>query len=216
MDIQTLYRGIIIGLLAASPVGAVAILCMQKTLQRGFLHGWLMGVGSAFGDFVYAIITGFGLSYIYNFIAEHRLILGIIGGLLMIYLGQKVFRTNPVTQWKQQKDPNNAKKNPLADLAASFILTVSNPLTIIVFGGLFTASGSITDTNGWIHTSVMLLGVIIGAICWWTLLVALVNIFRKKIGPRILLWINKITGSLIILFGLSVMITVIFFMEKLS
>ncbi|MCQ2249694.1 MAG: LysE family translocator [Bacteroidales bacterium] len=214
MDIQTLYSGVIIGLLAASPVGAVAILCMQKTIQRGFFHGWFMGVGSAFGDFVYAIIAGFGLTYISNFLIENRLVLGIVGGLLMIYLGLKVFRANPVEQWKQAKSPQSNKKNPFSGFATSFALTVSNPLTIIVFGTLFTASGSV-NTPGFADTCVELLGVIIGAILWWTLLVSIVNIFRRKIGPRVLLWINKIMGISIMLFGISVMIMVIFFNDKL-
>lgn len=216
MDINTLYSGIIVGLLAASPVGAVAILCMQKTIQRGFFHGWFMGVGSAFGDFVYAIIAGFGLSYISDFLVAHRVVLGILGGLLMIYLGYRVFATNPVEQWKQTKSPQNVKKNPFAGFAASFALTISNPLTVILFGGLFTASGSLAESPGFLHTCVMLLGVIIGALLWWTILVTIVNIFRKKIGPRILLWINKIMGIAIMCFGLSVMVMVIFFNDKLS
>ena len=214
MDIQTLYSGIIIGLLAASPVGAVAILCMQKTIQRGFFYGWFMGVGSAFGDFVYAIITGFGLTYISQFLTDNRLVLGIIGGLLMIYMGLRVFRTNPVVQWKKAKSPQQNKSNPFSGFATSFALTISNPLTIIVFGTLFTASGSVS-APGFLDTCVQLLGVIMGAILWWTLLVSIVNIFRRKFGPRVLLWINKIMGISIMMFGLSVMIMVIFFNESL-
>lgn len=197
-------------------MGAVAILCMQKTIQRGFFHGWFMGVGSAFGDFVYAIIAGFGLSYISDFLINHRVVIGIIGGLLMIYLGYRVFVTNPVEQWKQTKSPQSNKKNPMAGFAASFALTVSNPLTFIVFGTLFTASGSVSNSPGFLHTCVVLLGVITGALLWWTLLVTVVNIFRKKIGPRLLLWINKIMGLSIIAFGISVMIMVIFFNDKLD
>lgn len=205
-----------IGLLAASPVGAVAILCMQKTIQKGFFHGWFMGVGSAFGDFVYAIIAGFGLSYISDFLVEHRIVLGILGGLLMMYLGFKVWRTNPVEQWKQTKAPQSVgKKSMLAGFATSFALTVSNPLTIIVFGTLFTASGSVSEEPGFLHTCVVLLGVILGAILWWTILVSIVNIFRKKIGPRILLWINKIMGASIIIFGLSVIFIVLFYGDRL-
>ena len=215
MDIQTLYSGIVIGLLAASPVGAVAILCMQKTIQKGFFHGWFMGVGSAFGDFVYAIIAGFGLSYISNFLVEHRIILGILGGLLMVYLGFKVWRTNPVEQWRQTKSPQSIKSNPFTGFATSFALTISNPLTVRVFGTLFTASGSVSEEPGFLHTCVTLLGVIMGAILWWTLLVSIVNIFRKKIGPRILLWINKIMGLSIMVFGISVMVIVIFFNDRL-
>ncbi|MCR5456224.1 MAG: LysE family translocator [Bacteroidales bacterium] len=218
MDIAILYRGIMVGFLAACPIGAVAILCVQKTIQKGFWQGFLMGVGSAFGDFFYALVTGFSLSFISNFIVDHRVVIGILGGLLMVYLGWDIFRKNPVQQWKENKARNkigNSKRKILGDFAASFGLTISNPLTIIVFGGLFTASGAISSETPPLETSFLLLGVIIGAVLWWAFLAFVVNIFRNHIGPRHIMWINKITGVCVMLFGTSVIIMVTFFNDKL-
>lgn len=177
-----------------------------------------MGVGSAFGDFFYAIVTGFSLSFISEFLTDHRFSLGIIGGILMIYLGINIFRKNAVKQWKENKQKNagTSKRKLFGDFAASFGLTISNPLTIIMFGGLFTASGAISTETPPLETSFLLLGVILGAIMWWAFLVSVVNIFRKKIGPRHIMWINKITGFCVICFGISVMVMVVFFPEKLS
>ncbi|MBR2886663.1 MAG: LysE family transporter [Bacteroidales bacterium] len=218
MDPTLFTRGIIIGFLAACPIGAVAILCVQKTIQKGFWQGFLMGVGSAFGDFFYAVVTGFSLSFISDFFANHRTIIGIIGGLLMLYLGFSIFRKNPVKQWKENKKLNNttSKAKVLGDFAASFGLTISNPLTILSFGVLFTASSAISSETPPLETSILLLGVIIGAVIWWAFLALVVNIFRNKIGPRHIMWINKITGICVMLFGLSVITMVIFFPEKLA
>ena len=177
-----------------------------------------MGVGSAFGDFFYAIVTGFSLSFISEFLVSHRISLGILGGILMIYLGWNIFRKNPVQQWKENKARNklaNSKRKILGDFAASFGLTISNPLTIIVFGGLFTASGAISNETPPLETAFLLSGVIIGAVLWWAFLAFVVNIFRNKIGPRHIMWINRITGLCVMLFGTSVIITVIFFNDKL-
>lgn len=218
MDIAILYRGIGIGFLAACPIGAVAILCVQKTIQKGFWQGFMMGVGSAFGDFFYALVTGFSLSFISEFLVTHRISLGILGGLLMIYLGWSIFRKNPVEQWKENKARNklaNSKRRILGDFAASFGLTISNPLTIIVFGGLFTASGAISNETPPLETAFLLLGVITGAVIWWAFLAFVVNIFRDRIGPRHIMWINKITGVCVLVFGASVIIMVSFFNDKL-
>ncbi len=218
MDPTLFTRGIIIGLLAACPIGAVAILCVQKTIQKGFWQGFLMGVGSAFGDFFYAVVTGFSLSFISDFFANHRTIIGIIGGLLMLYLGFTIFRKNPVKQWKENKKLNNttSKARVLGDFAASFGLTISNPLTILSFGVLFTATSAISSETPPLETCILLLGVIIGAVIWWAFLALVVNIFRNKIGPRHIMWINKITGICVMMFGLSVISMVIFFPEKLA
>jgi len=218
LDISILYRGIGIGFLAACPIGAVAILCVQKTIQRGFWQGFLMGVGSAFGDFFYAVVTGFSLSFISDFLVTHRTPIGILGGILMIYLGFTIVKKNPVEQWKENKARNrlgSSKRRILGDFAASFGLTISNPLTIIVFGGLFTASGAISNETPPVETMFLLFGVIIGAIAWWALLAFVVNIFRNKIGPRHIMWINRITGTCVMIFGVSVIIIVLFYHEML-
>jgi len=217
LDIAILYRGIIIGFLAACPIGAVAVLCVQKTIQKGFWQGFLMGIGSAFGDFFYALVTGFSLSFISEFFVNHRVVIGIIGGILMLGLGYNIFSKNPVKQWKENKKVNNSfsKLKALGDFAASFGLTISNPLTILSFGVLFTASGAISTETPPLETSFLLLGVIIGAVIWWAFLALVVSIFRNKIGPRHIMWINKITGVCVMLFGLSVIIMVIFFNDKL-
>ncbi|MBP5368850.1 MAG: LysE family transporter [Bacteroidales bacterium] len=218
MDPTVFTRGIGIGFLAACPIGAVAILCVQKTIQKGFWQGFLMGVGSAFGDFFYAVVTGFSLSFISDFFVKHRTVIGIIGGILMLALGYNIFRKNPVQQWKENKKLNNttSKAKVLGDFAASFGLTISNPLTILSFGILFTASGAISNETPPLETSFLLLGVIIGAVIWWAFLALVVNIFRDKIGPRHIMWINKITGICVMLFGISVITMVIFFPEKLN
>lgn len=177
-----------------------------------------MGVGSAFGDFFYALVTGFSLSFISEFLVTHRTVIGILGGILMIYLGWSIFHKNPVQQWKENKARNklgSSKRRILGDFAASFGLTISNPLTIIVFGGLFTASGAISIETPPLETAFLLLGVIIGAVVWWAFLAFVVNIFRNSIGPRHIMWINKITGLCVMLFGLSVIIMVVFFNDKL-
>ncbi len=177
-----------------------------------------MGVGSAFGDFFYAVVTGFSLSFISDFFVTHRMLIGIIGGVLMLGLGFNIFRKNPVTQWKENKKLNNStsKAKVLGDFAASFGLTISNPLTILSFGVLFTASGAISSETPPLETSILLLGVILGAVIWWAFLALVVNIFRNKIGPRHIMWINKITGVCVMMFGISVIIMVTFFQDKLN
>ena len=218
MDPTVFTRGISIGFLAACPIGAVAILCVQKTIQKGFWQGFLMGVGSAFGDFFYAVVTVFSLSFLSDFFVNHRMVIGIIGGILMLALGFNIFRKNPVKQWKENKKLNNttSKARVLGDFAASFGLTISNPLTILSFGILFTASGAISNETPPLETSFLLLGVIIGAVLWWAFLALVVNIFRNKIGPRHIMWMNKITGVCVMLFGASVIFMVTVFPDKLN
>ena len=84
-----------------------------------------------------------------------------------------------------------------------------------MFGGLFGISGAVSKDTSFYNTILTLSGVIIGALTWWTLLVSVVNIFRKKIRLRNIFWINKITGACVFIFGISVIIIVTLFKDKL-
>lgn len=212
LDPTLFTRGIFIGFLAACPIGAVAILCIHRTISNGFWPGLVMGIGSAFGDFVYAIIAGFSISFIADFLTDHRTILGILGGILMIFLGIKIITTHPAKQMREQRS-KTYKNKFFNDFMASFALTISNPLTIIVFSGLFMASDLVTMTYA--ETTLTLAGVIVGAMAWWVLLVSIINIFRKKVRLRHILWINRITGTCVCIFGTSVILLVTVFKDRL-
>ena len=45
-----LIQGIVFGFFLALPVGPVGVLCVQRTLAEGRMHGLLSGLGAAFGE----------------------------------------------------------------------------------------------------------------------------------------------------------------------
>lgn len=215
MDPSLFINGIPIGIVAACPIGAVAVLCIQRTINKGFLSGLVLGFGSAFGDFVFAVIAGFSITFIADFLVANRFWLGLIGGLFMLFLGYKIFKSNPLKQILEER-ANPGRKTYFGDFLTGLGLTISNPLTVIVFGGLFAASGAVSKHTNYLNTTIMLTGVITGALIWWLFLVSIINLFRKKIRLRNLFVINKIMGICICCFGLSVIILVTFFIEKLE
>lgn len=206
MDFLTLFNGIIIGFSASVPLGPIGILCIQKTLNKGHFGGLVSGGGAAMADTVYAIIAGFGVTFISNFIEEQQMYLRILGGLILLYLGYKIFTTNPAIQLRR----NRHNKNYWGDFLSIFALTLSNPMTIFFFGAAFAGFGVIKEESDWFQVFQLVLGVFIGAMTWWVILTTIINLFRKKFRLKRLWWINKIAGSLVILFGLFVFVSLFF------
>lgn len=200
----------LIGLLAAAPVGAIASMCIQRTMNQGIVPGLVLGFGSALGDFVYAIIAGFGITMISDFLLDNRLILGILGSIFLIIIGIKIYKTDTVKQIRKQ-NRTISKRKLLNDFFTSFFITLSNPITIIGFGGLFATLGVINDDSTYYEISALLFGVFLGAMLWWSSLVTIVNIFRKKIRLRNLFWINRITGIIVLVSGIVLIVSIIFF-----
>ena len=206
MLIDLFWKGIVIGLAASIPLGPVGVLCLTKTLNKSRLNGFVTGSGAAFADALYAVIAGFGISFIIHFIVHYQDVLKILGGVLVIYFGIRIFITNPAIQIRQQI--KNKEHGLWNDFFTSFALTISNPVGLFVFGAVFAGFGLINkDTSQW-NVLILIAGVFTGAMLWWFSLSTLVSIFRNKFKSRRLLYVNKISGGALILFGAFIALTV--------
>jgi len=198
-------KGIIIGLLVSAPLGPIGIMCIQRTLNRGYMSGFVSGLGAAAADIIFAVIAGFGLTIIINFIEEKHLYFQILGGIFVLYIGYKIFNTNPVKQLKLQR----LNKTRLSqDFASIFLLTISNPMAIFLFVAIMAALKVVGDLLSFFELSILVSGIAGGAILWWFVLASIANRFRKKIRLKSIWWLNKITGSVVFLFGLVVILSV--------
>lgn len=196
MLLKELIDGIMIGFAVSIPLGPIGVLCIQKTLNKGRWHGFASGLGAAVSDTIYAIIAGFSLSIVIDFIEERKMLLQIIGSLVLMGFGFTIFFSNPVTQLRKQR---SGKVNYFQDFAATFALTISNPLVIFVFIGVFAGLNVMDDIASIYDTIAIVTGVFLGASTWWFTLTGIANMLRDKFNLRRLWWVNKIAGAIIII-----------------
>lgn len=201
-----LIKGLGFGILVSAPLGPLGVLCIQRTINKGFLSGFVSGFGAAMADLIYASIAGLGISIIADFIEAQQSIIRAVGGIVVLVLGVLIFNSNPVKQLRKQK---TQKSSYIGDFISSFLITITNPLTVVFFGAVFTGVG-LNHTDSLEPVVLILLGIFIGALFWWMALTIIVNLFRKRIRLRNLWWINKITGVLVAIFGIGVFISIFF------
>jgi threonine/homoserine/homoserine lactone efflux protein len=186
-------------------MGPIAVLSIQRTLNKGFKSGFISGVGASSADMIYAIIVGFSITFVSDFLTQYQDYFRIIGGMFLVFIGVRIFSSNPGKQIRRLRLKGN---NYYKDFITSFFLTISNPLTIIAFGAFFAGLGMIDKTGDSFSIVIMLLSVFSGALMWWLGLISVVTIFKKRIRLRSLLWINRITGTLIVIFALYLIVSV--------
>ncbi|MDX9845436.1 MAG: LysE family transporter [Tenuifilaceae bacterium] len=197
--ILTLFvKGIIVGLLASIPLGPIGVICIQRTINKGKLSGFLSGMGAASADTVFAAIAGFSLTFIISFIEEKQIIFQAIGGVIVFALGIKIFYTNPIKQLRRHKRKKNSL---LEDYLSVLLVTITNPLAVFLFIALFASLGVVAEGTNLVLSLVATSGVFIGAILWWYTLTSLVDIFRSRFRLKQLWWINKISGAAIFIIG---------------
>ena len=196
MDFSLLLRGLIIGFSIAAPVGPIGVLCIRRTLTDGRGAGLLPGLGAATADALYGCVAGFGLTFISGALINQQIWFQLFGGLFLLYLGIKTLFSKPAEQAANASGPGL-----LGVYASTFLLTVTNPLTILSFAAIFAALGLADSSGGYASASVLVLGVFLGSAVWWLLLVGGVGLFRRRFNTQGLLWVNRISGLVITVFG---------------
>ncbi len=206
MDLSFFIRGLLIGLSIAATVGPMSFLCIQRTLNRGQLYGFVSGLGIATADGVYGSIAAFGLTLLTHFLVSEQIWIRLIGGLFLVYLGVRTVLTKPAERAAVLKTKTNGY---LGAHASTFLLTLTNPLTILSFTAIFAGIGVGSASKSIFSATAVVIGVFTGSTLWWIILTSGINLLRKKITLQWLLWINRISGCIITLFGLLALLTLL-------
>lgn len=198
-------KGFIIGFSIAAPVGPIGILCIQRTLSAGNLQGLVTGLGAATADAIYGFIAAFGLTFISNFLVAQSVWFRLLGGLFLCYLGIKAFLSKP-------QDPvlSLGNRTIFSAYGTTFFLTLTNPMTILFFAGVFAGLGMVSESIAYTSAGLMVMGVFIGSASWWLLLSGATSILSNKINDHKLAWINKISGLVILVFGVGAVLSTVF------
>ena len=156
------------------------------------------GLGAAIADTVYGVVAAFGLTLISSFLLAGQFWLQLIGGIFLIYLGLKTFFSKPT-------ETNNriSHKTLLGDFVSTFFLTVTNPMTILSYLAIFAGLGLSNTAGNYAGASMLVFGVFLGSALWWLILSEGISIFRKKISQKVMTWINRLAGMIIIAFGMA-------------
>ena len=203
MDYQLLVSGIVIGFSIAAPVGPIGILCIRRTLADGRAHGLISGLAAATADAVYGCIAAFGLAFISDLLVQQQLWLRVVGGAFLCFLGIRTILAKP-----SEKQSNGKKRGLAGAYGSTFLLTLTNPVTILSFAAVFAGLGLGSAVSDYGSAALLVLSVFTGSALWWLILSGSVSLLRTKVTSRVLLWINRVSGAIILGFGLVALVSV--------
>lgn len=194
---ESLFKGILIGLMFGVPIGAIGAMTVQRTLDRGFGAGALTGLGSSVADCLYACVGVFGLSFISDFLLKYQIIINVIGGAFVLIMG-----ISQLVKKAEEKSPRNPTEGVKMFLS-SFAVGITNPAAILTFLFAFTYF-DIAGMSGALSGILLAAGVFIGTYIWWAALSGAVCVIKRKLGSRRLPYLNKIFGVILILFSMLI------------
>jgi threonine/homoserine/homoserine lactone efflux protein len=188
-------RGLVIGFSLAAPVGPIGLLCIRRSLAEGRLVGLVTGMGAATADASYGAIAAFGLTAVSGFLVAQKLWLGVFGGAFLCFLGVRTFLSPPTDHAAKATGDGL-----LSAYASTFVLTLTNPMTILSFIPVFAGLG-LGLSSDYASAWATVLGVFTGSALWWLLLSNGVALLRDRIGPGLMRLVNHISGAIIVAFG---------------
>jgi threonine/homoserine/homoserine lactone efflux protein len=202
VDPSFLPRGLLLGFTIAAAVGPISLLTIRRTLAHGQVYGLASGLGVALADGTYAAIAAFGLTAVTTILVGGRVLLGLVGGAFLVVLGIRTITSKPSAVAVVTERPGLA-----AAFGSIFGLTMTNPMTILSFAGLFAGLG-LTGTGG-ADAALLVLGVFLGSTSWWIILTSVVAVLRSRVTIPILTWVNRISGAPILVFGVVAIVSAV-------
>jgi threonine/homoserine/homoserine lactone efflux protein len=192
MDARLVLFGqsMLIGLSIAAPVGQIGVLAIQRTLLHGRAAGLATGLGAAVADALYGAVGAFGVSALIAWLVDHRAAFVGAGSLVLLWMAWRIARQPPATPGAEAASPADW----LRHFASTFVLTLSNPTTIVSFIAVFGAiAGRTAAASPWL----MVGGVLVGSALWWVVLALVVGRLRARFDARWQRRVNRTSAALL-------------------
>lgn len=194
--LEVFVSSLLIGLSIAAPVGPIGMLTIQRSLDHGTRAGLATGMGAAAADAIYGAIGAFGVSWLIQALVAVRLPLTLFGAGFLLWMAWKLVRAPAV---ERTTTSTTAARNHWQYFATTFVLTLSNPATILSFVAIF---GAMAGRSAVTAPGTMVLGMLIGSGLWWLFLSTVVGQLRDRFDVR---WQRRIglgSAAVLVIFAL--------------
>ena len=168
-----LVRGLLAGLAIAAPVGPVNVLCVLRTLRKGWRAAVVSGLGAATADAFYGSIAAFSITFIIQFLIREECWIRLIGGILLVVVG-----VSYCVQATAVVGCGGNRGNKTVGLCVGVSPDSDEPYHRVVLSKAVLAALRVSQPEAWLLTWLLVLGVFSGSLLWCCVLIAIVH--RKR------------------------------------
>jgi threonine/homoserine/homoserine lactone efflux protein len=193
-------KGAAVGFAIAAPVGPIGVLCVRRTLAFGPLTGLVSGFGAAVADALFGVIAAFGLTMISSWMSRNESAFRLVGGAFLIYLAWRILSHAAPANSTAPAEPS-ARLDLASAFGSTFVLTLTNPITIVAFLGVFATVGVGELASDRLLAGALVVGVFAGSALWWLVLAGGAGLLRDQLDGGGLVWVNRASGAVMLGFA---------------
>lgn len=186
-------------ILAATP-GPGVFATISRSIASGFVPSLGVIAGIVTGDIVFLLFAILGMSVIANAMGSFFVVVKMIGSAYLIFLGIKLFRSEPVPV-----DEGNGKKGmKYGNYFSGLLITLSNPKVILFYCGFlptFMDLSSLTKPDILIVAGTVAL-VLSGVLVFYAFLADRARVFFKS--RESVKRLNRTAGCMMIATGVAI------------
>jgi threonine/homoserine/homoserine lactone efflux protein len=202
MELGLFLKGLVVGFVVAAPAGPIAVMCLHRAIEEGRLSGIATGLGAALADTVFGAVAALGVGYVSDFIVNEQMPIRFIGGIVLCVMGLVTFLRKP-----RIGSFVDDHVTLIGAFATAFALTMTNPITILAFFAIFSALGVEHLVGQRLDAATLIVGLLGGATAWWMMLAIGAALFRDRFTDRGLIWVARVSGLVIVGFGVAALIS---------
>ncbi len=206
-SLELLARGVAAGLAISAPVGPVNVLCISRTISRGPRAGLISGLGAATADTIFGAIAGFSISVVIGMLVRNAFWIRLVGGFLLVGIGLHYYFKRPAAL--RQEAPGSAH----TEYMTALLLNLTNPTTVLSFLAVLAGLGMRGRREWWL-TLLVVAGIFLGAMLWWSAMALLANRFRESFHEGAMRTMNRIAGLAIGGFGVVTMALAFYYASR--
>jgi threonine/homoserine/homoserine lactone efflux protein len=205
MLVDPILKGVLLGFILSISIGPVIFAIIKQSLTNGKRSGYAFVAGVSSSDFVLLFICNVFTS-LFNLVLNHKSAIALAGAGFLLIMGLYTLFFKKLKLENMGTDGVN-KRVSIKDLVSSyfsgFLMNTLNP-SVFLFWFAWTAAinNSADDTPNPIQYKLVVFGTCLG----FVLLSDLIKVFLAgKLRPRLteknLLWINRFSGMIILIFS---------------
>ena len=192
-------NGIFTGFLLQIAVGPVFFYILNLSIQRTTVDGLLGVIAVTLADYFYIILSVIGAGKLLEK-SRTKTLMGIISSIVLIIFGVMMIITSDKNVLVNSVNPGS-ESNYLSSFLSSFFLTISSPMTIVFWTGLFAAKAI---EKNYSKRLLIVFGLSAGfaTLIFLGLSVMIFSLFKTSISAYLVHLLNIIVGVILIIYAL--------------